>query len=108
MDKRGRGGVAAKALAGPRYRYGRRAERHEDFDDAADETLKRFLADWCEFWRDCGYRHCFRAGRCRRDGSPCFSRDLTKTSRILFTSPVFVELYDAAVEFDREIDDEEE
>jgi hypothetical protein len=108
MGKRRHTGVTAKAVAGPRYRYSRRVDVLEDWDEAADETLKRFLVDWCEFWRDCGYGLCFRAGRCRRRGVPCFARDLTKTSRVLFGSPAFVELYDAAVEVADGFGDEEE
>ncbi|HET7714376.1 MAG TPA: hypothetical protein VFK86_02005 [Bauldia sp.] len=100
-------GADAKAVAGARYTYGRRVRPKEDWNKAADETLRRFVADWCEFWRGCGYRPCFRTGRCRRPGVPCFTRDITDTTRILFKSKAFVELYDSAVDIVDGLDDEE-
>jgi len=108
MEREPPRGIVAKALAGSRYRYGRRLKALDDFDEAADETLRRFIADWCEFWRACGYRPCCRAGHCSREGVPCFARDLARTNRILFKSQAFVDLYEAAAEVAGEIGDEEE
>jgi hypothetical protein len=101
-------GIARKSVASIRYRYGRRFVEREDWEAAAAESLRLFLADWCTLWQICGYGSCLRAGRCRRTDAPCFDRLTDFMCRQLLRSQPFVTLHDAAVEIDEEIDDDEE
>ena len=101
-------GITRKAVASIRYRYGRRHVEGEDWEEAAAESLRLFLADWCKLWQICGYRSCQRAGCCRRVGAPCFDRETDFLCRQLLRSQPFVTLHEVAVEIDEEVDDDED
>ena len=107
MRKQAYKGIVAKAKAGCRYRYGRRAEPIEDWDEA-DETLRPFMADWCELWRNCGLPALLPRRPLPSGGSAMLRPRSRVDERILFNSQAFVDLYDAAVEVVDEIDDDEE